>query len=67
MIIKRKFQNKMKTMMAMTCSIMIMVVMMMSVAILINWLEGDILPDTSPWSFVEFQEQKQEIRNEIQS
>ena len=42
----------MKTMMAMTCSILIMVTMMMTVAVLINWLEGDILPDTSPWSFV---------------
>ena len=27
--------------------------MMMAMMILpINWLEGDILPDSSPWSFV---------------
>jgi hypothetical protein len=33
-------------------SIMIMITMMMSTAILINYMEGDILPDTSPWSFI---------------
>ena len=42
----------MKTMSAMLCSIMIMIMMMTATAVLINYMEGDILPDTSPWSFI---------------
>jgi hypothetical protein len=51
-------------MMAMTLSIMITIMMMMVTAILINYMEGDILPDTSPWSFIQFQQEEEMIRND---
>lgn len=57
---KSKGGVKMKTMYAMLCSIMIVMAMMMSVAVFINYLEGDILPDTSPWSFISFDKQEEE-------
>ena len=49
----------MKPIPAMLCSILIVIMMMVSVAIGINWLEGDILPDTSPWSFIAFGDVKE--------
>jgi hypothetical protein len=52
----------MKPITSMLCSITIMIMLMMSTVILINYLEGDILPDTSPWSFIKFEQQ--EIRND---
>lgn len=33
-------------------SLITMAMMMTATAVLINWLEGDILPDSSPWSFI---------------
>jgi hypothetical protein len=30
----------------------------------INYLEGDILPDTSPWSFINYDDHQQQQRNE---
>jgi len=42
----------MKTIVAMMCSITIVIMMMLSTIMFINYLEGDILPDTSPWSFI---------------
>jgi hypothetical protein len=42
----------MKRILAMLCSITIMVTMMIATAAFINMLEGDILPETSGWSFI---------------
>jgi hypothetical protein len=42
----------MKPIAAMFCSIMITVMMMVTTAVFINMLEGDILPETSGWSFI---------------
>ncbi|MDF2736330.1 MAG: hypothetical protein K0S93_186 [Nitrososphaeraceae archaeon] len=42
----------MKPIAAMFCSILIMLMMMTATTTMINYLEGDILPDTSPWSFI---------------
>jgi hypothetical protein len=39
---------------AMFFSILIMVMLMTATATLINYMEGDILPDSSPWSFISF-------------
>jgi hypothetical protein len=39
---------------AMFLSILIMILMMTATAILINYMEGDILPDSSPWSFISY-------------
>jgi hypothetical protein len=42
-----------KTMMvSMLYSIIIMIMLMAMTIAFINYLEGDILPDTSPWSFI---------------
>jgi hypothetical protein len=44
-----------KTMMiSMLYSIVIMIMLMAITIAFINYLEGDILPDTSPWSFISF-------------
>jgi hypothetical protein len=54
-----------KTMMiSMLYSIVIMIMLMAITIAFINYLEGDILPDTSPWSFINYDDHQQQQRNE---